>query len=122
MSQESLFRIIESNPGITQVQLRRTRLSRVTICEQLQGLEEKSEIRRVKFENTYRIYSVRNRRHRATAVNVRRSEAHRAQVKQKVKVALTQNPRLGLQSLAEQIGCSYSIVSTAYHWFRRGGL
>lgn len=122
MSMEELFKIIESNPGITQIQLRRTGLSRVTICEQLQGLEEKGKIRRAKFENTYRIYSVINRRHRATAVNIRRSDAHRAQVKQKVKAAMTLDPRLDLRSLAEQIGCSYSIVSTPYHQFKRGEL
>lgn len=122
MSMESLFEIIESNPGITQFQLRRTGLAERTIRKQVHGLKEKGKIRKVKCGSTYRLYSVSNRRYRPLHANVQRSEEHREAIRNKVKIAMTHNPRLALRSLAEQIGCSYSIVSTPYHQFKRGEL
>lgn len=122
MSLPQLLQTIESNPGMMQSQLDRLGLTASTISKQARRLETERKIRRVRFNNTYKLYPVSNPLHRATAANIRRSEEHRALVKQKVKDALTQNPRLDLQSLAKQIGCSYSIVSTPYHQFRKGEL
>lgn len=54
--------------------------------------------------------------------NMRKSEQHRADMRLRVREAMTQDPGLNLRKLCRIVKGTEGTVGTAYHQFKRGEL